>query len=263
MATMLILILIAPLSVHAEEPAKPNILFIHMEDMGVQIPAYGDDTVATPNLDRLAAEGVVFERAHVAAATCAASRGALFTGLYPHQNGIMGFVGEHGFRYREGIPTFVRALSRAGYKCGLTYKTGIAPETSVPFSFKPKYTENWLTGERGPTAPKVNKKEGIYVDVVSGEPLFSSTDKFESGTGWPSFIRPLDAAEVKEISDKSMGVVRTEVRSGKADSHLGHVFPDGPEPTGLRYCINSASLRFIPAEDLEKEGLGEFTKLFE
>ncbi|WP_461535148.1 peptide-methionine (R)-S-oxide reductase MsrB [Spongorhabdus nitratireducens] len=108
-----------------------------------------------------------------------------------------------------------------------------------------------------------NKKPGIYVDIVSGEPLFSSTDKYRSGTGWPSFSRPLVAANIVERDDFSLFGKRIEIRSKNADSHLGHVFADGPQPTGLRYCMNSAALRFVPVDKLETEGYGEFLSLFQ
>lgn len=107
-------------------------------------------------------------------------------------------------------------------------------------------------------------EEGIYVDRVSGEPLFSSKDKFDAGCGWPSFAKPVEGTDINEKKDLSHGMVRTEVRSKNADSHLGHVFPDGPQELGgLRYCINGAALRFVPKEDLEKEGYGEYLSLFE
>jgi methionine-R-sulfoxide reductase len=125
-----------------------------------------------------------------------------------------------------------------------------------------------VTQHEGTEAPFQNEywdnhEPGIYVDVVSGEPLFSSLDKFESGTGWPSFTRPLEPENITTKTDRQFLMTRTEVRSKQGDSHLGHLFDDGPKPTGMRYCMNSASLRFIPVHRLEEEGYGQYAKLFE
>lgn len=140
-----------------------------------------------------------------------------------------------------------------------------SPETIAALSPE-SYRVTQENGTEPPGSGKYlhNNEPGIYVDIVSGEPLFTSTDKFDAGCGWPSFTRPVEPAHIVEREDRSLGMIRTEVRSAHGDSHLGHVFPDGlPEAGGLRYCINSAALRFVHRDDMEAEGYGEYLPLLE
>jgi len=171
------------------------------------------------------------------------------------------------YRYGSGRTPFLERVWGAGDAPRANKKTFVKPgDAELKKKLTPLQYE--VTQEAGTerafaNAYWDNKAAGIYVDIVSGEVLFSSRDKFDSGTGWPSFTRPVDRESIVDNTDYKLGLPRTEVRSRLADSHLGHVFPDGPGPTGLRYCINSAALRFIPKERMEQEGYGEYLGLFE
>jgi methionine-R-sulfoxide reductase len=185
----------------------------------------------------------------------------VFVGL----SGLLIFLNRAGAQKKDEPATQTTAMTSPSTTNQTTASSKPSAEELKKKLTPEQYHVTQMCGTEPPFQNKYwdNHRAGIYVDVVGGEPLFSSLDKFDSGSGWPSFTKPIEKSRVAEKSDRMLGMERTEVRSGKSDSHLGHVFQDGPAPIGQRYCINSASLRFIPVEKLKEEGYGEYLALFE